>query len=316
MVKIAIVSDIHGNAPALEAVLADAWQQNVDLFVFAGDYVFDLGYPNQVTETLRRLPNAVVVKGNKEGYLRTLLSENPENWTQEQMGAVYQTFRELSTDNLKFLVGLPEISRITLPFHGTLLVTHAIAALHGKQKKTGCSSSKFKQDMLAQPFTHNQFLTAMSEKLQEADFRETIADLKASVVVIGHSHLQWHGYCGDTLVINPGACGQPLDFNTCAPYAILEDTDAGLHVQERRVFYDIEETIRCSRETEIYRKGRIWCDLVFLAIRTGADRFSDFFHLAGRIASERKETGKFFSNETWRAAGQQFFAREGGFLSR
>ena len=313
--KIAIVSDIHGNAPALEAVLADARQQRVDLFVFAGDYVFDLGYPNQVTASLRRLSNAVVVQGNKEGYLRTLMSENPEEWTLEQMGAVYQTFRELSRDNLQFLVGLPESSRITLPFHGTMHVTHTISALHGKQKKTGCSSSKFRQDMITSPFTHSQFLTAMSEKLQEAELRESICGVAASVVVIGHSHLQWHGYCGDTLVINPGACGQPLDFNTCAPYTLLEDTDAGLAVQERRVRYDMEEAIRHSMTTEIYRQGRIWCDLVFLAVRSGMDHFSEFFHLAGLLASERKETGRFFSNETWRAAGQQFFAREGGFPS-
>lgn len=46
--KIAIISDVHGNYPALLAVISDAIRNNVDQFIFVGDYIFDLPYPNEV----------------------------------------------------------------------------------------------------------------------------------------------------------------------------------------------------------------------------------------------------------------------------
>ncbi|MDF2840559.1 MAG: Calcineurin-like phosphoesterase superfamily domain, partial [Clostridia bacterium] len=47
--RIAIVSDVHGNYPALLAVINDAIENKVDHFLFVGDYIFDLPYPNEVT---------------------------------------------------------------------------------------------------------------------------------------------------------------------------------------------------------------------------------------------------------------------------
>ena len=77
--------------------------------------------------------------------------------------------------------------------------------------------------------------------LKEENSRKAITDIDASVIVFGHSHLQWHGKCGDKLIINPGSCGQPFDYNINAPYTILHDDKSGLTVEEKRVPYDIEK---------------------------------------------------------------------------
>jgi len=156
--KIAIISDVHGNYPALLAVINDAIENNVDNFIFVGDYIFDLPYPNEVTELIRSLKNAFVIQGNKEGYLKKLSTENQSNWNYDQMGAVYQTYREIKPENFSYLTNLHESCYVSLPFHGEVYVTHYIKDIFGEQKKTDCSSSRFKRYMKEKPFSIYSFL--------------------------------------------------------------------------------------------------------------------------------------------------------------
>ena len=118
--------------------------------------------------------------------------------------------------------------------------------------------------------------------------------------------MQAYAYCGDKLIINPGSCGQPLDFNPAVAYTILEVTPNGFVVIEKRVSYDIEATINQAKKTMLYEKGKIWSDLVFLALETGRDYFGIFFEIAAQIAKSRNETGSFFSNSTWDEAQKVF----------
>ncbi len=305
--KIAIISDVHANYPALLAVVNDAIKNKVDSFVFVGDYIFDLPYHNETTELIKSLKNAYVIKGNKEGYLTYLSFEDQSNWIHDQIGVVYQTFRELKPENLSYLKNLEEECYVTLPFHGKVYVTHYIKDLFGQQMKTDCNSSRYKKYMKENPFTHEQFLGYVSDVINSKRVRNILSKINASVIIFGHSHLQWHGYCNDKLIINPGSCGQPLDCNRMAPYSILEDTALSLTVEEKRVPYDIEQVVTYSKATEIYRRSPIWCELVFAALQTGEDKFSDFFKLAQSIAESKNEEGALFSNETWALAGELFF---------
>lgn len=308
--KIAIISDVHGNYPALLAVINDAIKNDVDSFIFVGDYIFDLSYPNEVTELIMSLKNTYVIQGNKEAYLKKLSIENQSNWIYDQMGAAYQTYRELKPENFLYLTNLNEYCYVSLPFHGNVYVTHYIKGIFGEQKKTNCSSSRFKKHMKEKHFSHEQFLDYMSNNvLKDKRVSKVISEFDASVIIFGHSHLQWHGYCNDKLIINPGSCGQPLDLNIMASYSILEDTEVGLSVKERRVCYDIEQTINFVKLSEFYKKGHIWSELVFLAMRTGEDCFADFFELVESIAKNRNESGDFFSNDTWNHAGRIFFEK-------
>lgn len=304
--KIALISDVHGNYPALLAVINDAVKNNVENFVFVGDYIFDLPYSNEVTELIRSIKNAYVIQGNKEGYLKKLSTEDQNNWNHDQMGAVYQTYRELKPENFSYLASLNEDCCVSLPFHGEAYVTHYIKDLFGAQKKTDCSSSRFKKYMKEKPFKHEQLLDYVDDILKDQKVSNIISGIDANVIIFGHSHLQWYGYCNSKLIINPGSCGQPLDFNVMASYSILEDTAVGLAVEEKRVNYDIEQTINFSKTSEIYKKGSVWCELVFSAMRTGEDNFADFFKLAENIATDKNEAGSLFSNNTWNYAGSIF----------
>ncbi len=81
--KYAIISDIHGNLPALNAVLEDARNHDVEAYMLVGDYYCDLPYPNEVVDTIRNLENAYVIKGNKEGYLNNLAKTDQSEWVFE-----------------------------------------------------------------------------------------------------------------------------------------------------------------------------------------------------------------------------------------
>lgn len=70
--KFAIFSDIHGNLPALNAVIEDAEKQNVDSFLFLGDYCISNPYPDECIARIRSLDSKYAVRGNEEKYLENL----------------------------------------------------------------------------------------------------------------------------------------------------------------------------------------------------------------------------------------------------
>lgn len=306
--KIAIISDIHGNYHALVKVIDDAVMNKVDSFIFAGDYIFDLPFSNEVTHLIMEMKNAYVVKGNKESYLRGLANENQENWIFDQMQVIYQIYKELSGEALDFLTNLEEERFIPLGSGGLIYVTHTLKAI-AQKTKMNCASVNFHRKMLNAPFTHQQFLLEFNEILKQAEWRRAIGEISASVIVFGHDHLQCHGYCDGKLIINPGSCGQPLDFNNNASYTILEETVNGLNVIERRIEYDVESVINEAKKSRAYAKGKVWSELVFLALRTARDYFGLFFETAQKVADSKGEKGRFFSNETWEDAYNAFMKR-------
>ena len=64
--KYALISDIHGNLPALKAVINDARENKVDHFIFLGDYCIGLGYPNEVVDCIRTTRSSYIVSGNED----------------------------------------------------------------------------------------------------------------------------------------------------------------------------------------------------------------------------------------------------------
>ena len=99
--KYAIISDIHGNYPALVKVLEDARSYNVDIYIFLGDYIFDLPFSNEIIQCIRKLDNKNLVLGNKEIQLKKLSEEDQSGWIYEQIGVIYQTYRELSKEIIR-----------------------------------------------------------------------------------------------------------------------------------------------------------------------------------------------------------------------
>jgi len=161
--------------------------------------------------------------------------------------------------------------------------------------------------MIEKPFSHEQFLLDFSEIINSDECKAVISKIDANIILFGHNHLQSYAYCGDKLVINPGSCGLPLDFNNMAAYTIIEEKDNKINIIERRVAYDIEYTVSQAKKLSLSEEeGKIWNDLVCLALRTGRDYFGIFFEIAKQISLSKNEQGEFFSNSTWKEAADIF----------
>ncbi len=305
--KFAIISDVHGNYPALVKVIEDANLNNVDRFIFIGDYIFDLPFSNDVVQYISKLKNADVILGNKETYLKGLSKDNQSSWVFDQMGALHQIYRELSTETKNFISTLKEEAYIPLESNNFIYASHYTKGMP-QQAKKDCGSASFHKKMLESPFSHEQFLEDFRMLINQDDYKKIFNEINAEIILFGHNHLQAYGYCNDKLIINPGSCGQPLDFDNRAAYTILEETHSGFNVIEKRVEYDIEATIQAAKKTKVYECGTIWCELVFLAMRTGRDYFGILFEMASEIASSKGEKGNFFTNETWQQAYNIFIS--------
>ncbi len=200
--RIGLVSDIHANAVALEAV-RDAMPR-VDRTLCAGDVVGYNPHPRECVETVREA-GWPTVQGNHDRAVET-----PERYRHNEMAhAGLRHARErLDEDQRAWLAGLPE-SRTVLD--GQVRVVHS----HPTDLDRYVMPSGF---------------AALGPHLGDE-----------RVLVLGHTHVQHHERVEGTLVVNPGSVGQPRDGDPRAAFAVLDIEDEGRpSVEEHRVAYDVE----------------------------------------------------------------------------
>jgi diadenosine tetraphosphatase ApaH/serine/threonine PP2A family protein phosphatase len=204
----ALLYDVHGNLPALEAALADARSAGAERFVLGGDYALFGARPRETAARLREL-DGVAIRGNTDRWLRdssdapdSPLVERSLAWCREALGD------ELCDE----LAAMP----VTAPLNGALV----------------CHASP-RSDMLT-------FAPAPSD----AD-TELLRDDDPAVVVFGHSHLQFERELGGRLLVNPGSVGLPFDGDRRAAYALWH---GGRRFELRRVEYDVDSYVEDVRE--------------------------------------------------------------------
>ena len=221
--KYAILSDIHANLEALNAVLADAREQNCTHHAFLGDYVGYNADPRACLDIVRAM-NAPCVKGNHDGYSSTdmpLTDFNPHaargiEWTRKQ----------LNDDDRLWLRSLPYTLKIEnfAIVHATLnqpqLWQYAFDTL------AAAASFQFQQVGLCF-FGHTHF---------------PLVFIRDGAQVKGGSYSKFKIDPTRKHFINPGAVGQPRDGISKASYVIYDLTNQNIEL--RRVDYDIQETQR------------------------------------------------------------------------
>lgn len=306
--KLALVSDVHGNIDALDAVIADAKAQGVEKFAFLGDYIFDMPFSNDVVRRLRALSNATFIRGNKEAVLNELISADKSTWTHEQMGVIYQTYREMSEDDRDWLRTLPDSVTLTLPSGRKLYCVHYLPGYRREGGNMYNNSGLFGEQNIPGKVDHEQYNRGLEQFLNDCAYG-LISSIDADIVAYGHNHLQGYGRCAGRVVIDPGSCGMPLDLDTRAAYTIIDDGGAEIGVDERRVEYDFEAAIERARTTSICRAGEIWSRMTFYFLRTGRERIGQIFEIAREIAARKGESTSIFENETWHEAFE-ILARE------
>ncbi len=233
--RVALLSDIHGNIIALDAVLKDIQARGrVDEYWILGDIVALGPMPLPVLERLHGLPNVRYVRGNTDRYVvtgerpfpspdqvkadlrllpRILEVTNGFSWTQ---GAV------TAHGWFSFLAELPLEMRVTLPDGTQFLGVHAAP---GDDDGQGVDPSLTAQEL------HRMF-----------------ADCDADLVCVGHTHWPANLLVGDIRVVNLGSVSNPRTPNLKASYMILDADEGEYRLSHHAVAYDRQQVIEQLRD--------------------------------------------------------------------
>ena len=300
--KFAVISDIHGNAPALRLALADAAARRVDGYLLAGDYCISAPWASEVVELLRTLPNAHIIRGNDEAHLDVPPGDDG------QFEVSRWCMSTLSADAKAWLDALPET--LTFSCEGvTIHMAHSSQAFVGK-----CLHEKFRTSVLPgfypeSPASREELQADFRRLWEKEEFRSHIAALEKGVYVFGHNHIQnWADFYGRVLV-NPGSCGLPLDCGSFgAVYSIMTIEDGRVSAEERRIPYDAEWLISQAKSTGQYAAARVWSEIIFSEWRTVREKVFQFLHHCERYADAIGDTRRPFAKATWEAAYEQWEA--------
>jgi putative phosphoesterase len=217
--RIAVISDIHGNLPALQAVLEDIRTQGCDALLNLGDIASGPLWPAETVDLLMRTP-ALTIRGNHE---RQLLGDPA------RMGACDRLARgTLSGEELGWIAALPAQAR----FGDEVLLVHG--------------SPQNDLDYLLERVEPDGARAARADEVAAV-----LGDLDARVVLCGHTHVPRTLWLDDgTLCVNPGSVGLPAfrhdtpyphvmqSGTTAARYALLERDNGTWQARAMSVAYD------------------------------------------------------------------------------
>jgi predicted phosphodiesterase len=212
--RLALLSDVHGNLRGLDACLEDLRSQGgADTIVGAGDYCMDGPRPREVVERLREI-GAVCLRGNTDRYVSDTATfsgaadEEGEalNWQRDALGP----------EPLGWLTGLPFALRFGDDRDG-LLVVHA------------------------NPINDEEHLWPDAS---DAQLERLTAGVEQRTIAFGHLHLPYVRVWRDRLLVDVASAGLPKDGDPRAGYAILTQRPGGWEVKHRRVAFDVEKAVR------------------------------------------------------------------------
>lgn len=262
----AVIADIHGNYPALKAVIDDAKAKGAEAFLLLGDYIRDTPTLNEVVETIRALPNCTAILGNGDIGVISLDKSKPEHCELEQMLPNFWTYKNLSEQNLNYLKSLPESAEIMLPSGKIIHLSHSISLIHHIPRLSAFHSGDYARKMERSPFTIEEGMRDMQNAAEE--YSDEVAAYPGDICLFGHNHLQYLGSVAGKILLNPGSCGMSSDYDIRAPYALMND--AG-EIQLYRVEYDVEETIKAILEFNDFPYAHFWGKLRAAILKTGSD---------------------------------------------
>lgn len=266
---IAIISDIHGNYPALKAVLNDMPEVNV---IFAlGDLIGELPFPCEVLDSLIDV-NAVITKGNREEDLIKLLNGELDQWkTTNQFGTFIWTLNKLSKKHIEMISSLP----LTITYNSG---DYSFLLAHGSPVKT-------------------------RETLVYFDnIKPYLNTIKESILAVGHTHLLRNFYHNNKIFINSGSVGISLDgIPEVATYVLFDEESKKIYF--RYVNYDINLVEKEMKARGLNDSSPTIAEAVRLEMRTGIHHMLSLVKFSQNLMF--KKTGRkdlFIPNDIWKEA--------------
>jgi predicted phosphodiesterase len=210
---LAILADIHGNLPALEAVIADLEQFAVDHIIVAGDVINWGPFSAQVVERVVR-EGWAVIRGNNEFYLLDYdTPREPAAWRdRSQWSMLAWLKRQLHGRWHRIIAAWPDTLSLRFPDAPPIRVVH------------GSPHSVWK---------------GMYAMYSDEKNAAMLAGVAEEIVIAAHTHLAMDHTVGHWRVLNPGSVGVPLDGSFGASYMLLEAIGGEWRPTFRRIPVDI-----------------------------------------------------------------------------
>jgi putative phosphoesterase len=206
--RIAVLADIHGNLPALEAVIADLERYGVDDVIINGDAINGAPFPLEVLDIIYQR-NWRMVMGNHEEYMLACNEPDNKNYPRDLWKNFYWTHDRLRPEDFAFIRSLP-----------TSIKIDNLIFMHGSPRRLNYS---------VLPSTPDNVITNLYGRV------------KQRYIITAHTHIPIICHWRDKVIINPGAVGMSFDGNPMPSYAVLTRHNDEWLVEHRRVLYNPEE---------------------------------------------------------------------------
>lgn len=234
--RVLLLSDIHGNHPALLAIDRFFADWTFDAIFNCGDSTVYAPFPNETVQWLQA-KEACSILGNTDQKVITLLQgktfKKPHD---EEKRIMYRsTMQSLNGQSQEYLLSLPDSRELEL-------AGRRIGLFHGS------------------PDHPRELLFAQTP---DARFHELSQLTACRIVVTGHSHSPYHKQINGTHFINPGSAGRMFDGNPEASCATLTISESTVAVDHHRIAYPVEEVVAALRQqhlpeiyVDMFRQGR------------------------------------------------------------
>lgn len=244
MLNIAVLSDIHGNYAALQKCLDYAINRGINTFLFLGDYLGELAYPQNTMEILYSVKEkykCYFIMGNKEEYWINH-EKNPNGWKEydSTTGSLYYTYQNLNEKDLQFFKSLSmkeELKFDSLP---------PITICHG-------SPQKVNEKLL--PGHENTFFV--------------MENTPTDYILCGHTHIQNIITHNGKTVLNAGSVGVSMHSNGKAQFMILKGMQGMWDYEFVSLEYNVENVIADLYSSGLCQKAPCWCKVSEHLLRTG-----------------------------------------------
>lgn len=226
MTRIAVLSDIHGNIHALEAVWEDVEAQQPDAVYCLGDLVGYGAFPNEVVEFIREREIPTIMGNYDEGVGFDLddcgcVYRDPKKDARGKQ-SLFWSRQQTGDDNKAFLRDLPFQRRLTEGRKDLLLV-------HGSPRRV------------------NEYLY---EDRPRATFERLAKMAGSDVVFFGHTHIPYQKEVDGTWFVNTGSVGKPKDGDPRAGY-LLAEIGRRLTFTHRRMSYPVAAAAEAVRKSQL-----------------------------------------------------------------
>lgn len=223
--RFAVIGDIHSNIHALESVMKDIQEKDVDFILSTGDMVGYSPFPNEVIDLVRK--NKVLsIQGNYDkaiGNSEIICGCDYKEERQLEMAGLSVLFTNMTITekNRTYLRELPKELRLKADGLQILMV-------HGSHRKI------------------NEYLFENSDEVDEVT-----KEIAEDILICGHTHKPYYKVINGKHVINSGSAGKPKHGNPNATYVIMNVIDNNVSVDIIEVPYDFEKAAKAIEDNEM-----------------------------------------------------------------